>query len=138
MKFLKNFLVGLLILFSFHGFSQGTKDVKNNYVVLTQKIPQLKPILLTAESLKKEDGTAFGDFQIIICGKNIEDITHPEKIEEFIEQASKLRVQIVACGFSLKKFNIDEKKVPGQIKIVKNGILYDLQLQKKGYFSLSL
>lgn len=44
---------------------------KNNYVVLTKKIPQLQPIILTAESLKAEEGDDFGDFQVIICGKEI-------------------------------------------------------------------
>ncbi len=138
MKLIRNLLIGILLLISFQSFSQEKSSGKKNYVVLTQKIPKLKPILLTAESLKKEDGKNFGDFQIIICGKSIGDITDPEKIQDFMDQASQLGVNIVACGFSLHKFGIEEDKVPPQIKIVKNGILYDLQLQKKGYFSISL
>lgn len=111
---------------------------ENNYVVLTKKVPQLKPILITAEKLKEEDGANFGKFEIIICGKEIGDITDPTKIEKFIHEAERLGVQLVACGFSLNKFKVDHKSVPKDFKIVENGILYNFQLQKMGYLSLSL
>lgn len=113
-------------------------NIKHNYVILTQKVPQLKPILLTAESLRQEDSNSFGDFQVILCGRETGDITDPEKMGDFISEAEEAGVQLVACGFSLSKFNIDKSKVPKGIKIVENGILYNLQLQKKGYKSLSL
>ena len=113
-------------------------DSSYNYVVLTKKLPQLKPILLTAEKLKEKDGDRFGEFQVIICGKTIEDITKPEKIDKFRTMADKIGVQLVACGFSLNKFEVDIEKVPSDIKIVENGILYNFELQKKGYLSLGL
>jgi intracellular sulfur oxidation DsrE/DsrF family protein len=118
--------------------AQHMNNDKNNYVVLTKKVPQLQPILLTAEALKKEDGKAFGDFQVIICGKEIGDITDPSKMNTFIQKAEKLGVKLVACGFSLNKFKVDKTKVPKEMKTVENGILYNFQLQKKGYKSLSL
>jgi intracellular sulfur oxidation DsrE/DsrF family protein len=111
---------------------------KNNYVVITRKVPQLQPIILTAESLKAEEGDAFGDFQIIICGKEIGDITYADKIDDFIAKAEKAGVQIIACGFSLNKFKVDKTKVPEEIEIVENGILYNFQLQKKGFKSITL
>jgi intracellular sulfur oxidation DsrE/DsrF family protein len=111
---------------------------QNNYVVLTKKVPQLQPILLTAEALKAEEGDAFGDFQIIICGKEIGDITDTEKISGFIKKAEEVGVHITACGFSLNKFKVDKTKIPKEIKVVENGILYNFQLQKKGYKSISL
>jgi intracellular sulfur oxidation DsrE/DsrF family protein len=111
---------------------------KNNYVVLTKNILQLQPIILTAEALKAEDGENFGDFQVIICGKKIGDITDTAQMNDFIEKAKKAGVQIVACGFSLNKFKVDKTEVPKEIKTVENGILYNFQLQKKGYKSLSL
>lgn len=111
---------------------------KHNYVVLTKKIPQLQPIILTAEALKAEEGKDFRNFEVIICGQNIGDITDSEKINKFIEKAKKAGVQIVACGFSLDKFKIDRASVPDDIKIVENGILYNFQLQKQDYKNLSL
>lgn len=128
-----------LILALFTGNNvNAQQDSKQNYVVLTKKVPQLQPILLTAEKLKEEDGADFGNFEVIICGKEIGDISDPSKIGEFIAKAEKLGVQLVACGFSLNKFKVDKEDVPKEMKIVENGILYNFQLQKKGYLSLSL
>lgn len=118
--------------------AQQVDSNKNNYVVLTTKVPQLQPIILTAEALKAEEGEAFGDFQVIICGKDIGDITDPEKINKFIDRAEKAGVKLIACGFSLNKFKVDKTKVPNKMPIVENGILHNFQLQKKGYKSLSL
>ncbi|MGA8854748.1 MAG: sulfur reduction protein DsrE [Christiangramia sp.] len=118
--------------------AQQEQNSKHNYVVLTKKVPQLQPILITAERLKEEDGSQFGEFEIIICGKNIGDITDPAKMEKFITKAESLGVKLVACGFSMNKFKVDKKYVPKEMKIVDNGILYNFQLQKKGFHSLSL
>lgn len=118
--------------------AQQVDSSKNNYVVLTTKVQQLQPIILTAEALEAEEGESFGDFQVIICGKDIGQITEPEIINAFIQKAEKAGVQIIACGFSLNKFKVDKTKVPANVNIVENGILYNFQLQKKGYKSLSL
>ena len=109
-----------------------------NYVVLTKKVDQLKPILMAAEALLKENKEEFGSFEIIICGKDIGEITNTEKMDGFIDKAKNLNVNIIACGFSLKKFEVDPDKISGDIKIIDNGILYNMELQKKGYLSLEL
>lgn len=109
-----------------------------NYVVLTKKVEQLTPILLSAEALKIEDGAHFGAFKVIICGKNIGDVTDLSMMEPHLEKASKLGVDLIACGFSLKKFKVDADKVPEEMSTVDNGILYNLQMQKMGYKSLGL
>jgi intracellular sulfur oxidation DsrE/DsrF family protein len=129
----------MLTLFSATNLkAQQLNSSTNNYVVLTKKVAQLQPIILTAEALKAEEGDAFGDFQVIICGKEIGDITDSEKMGEFIKKAEKAGVKLVACGFSLNKFKVDKTKVPKEMITVENGILYNFQLQKKGYKSLSL
>lgn len=114
------------------------QNTKQNYVVLTKKVEQLKPILLSAEALKKEDGAQFGVFKVIVCGKNIADVTDLGKMEPHLEKAAELGVELIACGFSLKKFQVDADKVPDEMSMVDNGILYNLQLQKIGYKSLGL
>ncbi len=131
------FVIGLMSLTGCKAQS-ALQSSENNYVILTKKIPQLKPILLTAEELKKEDGKDFGDFQVIICGKTVEELTDAELMQDYIQKADSLGVKLNACGFSLKKFKVDTTKIPEGIHIVKNGILYDLQLQKKKYMSLGL
>ena len=110
----------------------------NNYVVLTRKVPQLKPILLAAEELAAQDGEKFGDFQVVVCGKTVQELTNEEIMSGFIEKAEKAGVTINACGFSLKKFGVDRSKLPEALRVVENGILYNFELQKKGYLSIEL
>ena len=136
------FLSTIILVLALSIFSTEAQNTmhhgKNNYVVLTTKIPQLKPIILTAEALAEEDGEKFGDFQVIICGKTVTDLTDKEMMQKFIDKAEKANVKIVICGFSMKKFGVDQKDIPQVLEVVDNGILYDFQLQKKGYFSIEL
>ncbi|WP_026452441.1 hypothetical protein [Aequorivita capsosiphonis] len=111
---------------------------KQNYVVLTKNVQQLKPILLAAEALANQDGEDFGNFEIIVCGKTIGDSTNLEVMQPHLEKAQLIGANIVACGFSLNRFKVDRKRIPKDMKIVKNGILYNFQLQKQGYLSLEL
>ena len=57
---------------------------------------------------------------------------------EFVEKDEEAGVKLIACGFSMKKFGVEAKDIPSEFKIVENGILYNFQLQKKGYYSLGL
>ena len=111
---------------------------QQNYVILTKKLPQLQPIFLTAETLAQEDGENFGKFEVIICGQTVKELTDRDMMQEYIEKAEKAKVELVICGFSLNKFGVDRKDISPQLRTVENGILYNLQLQKKGYTSLSL
>lgn len=117
-------------------FSQ--ESATQNYVVLTKKIQQLKPILLAAKELSKEDGKHFGSFEIIVCGKEIGDLTNLEAMQPHLKEAKEIGANIIACGFSLKRFKVDPKNLPKNMEIVENGILHNLKLQKKGYLSLGL
>jgi len=111
---------------------------QQNYIVITKKVDQLKPLSLSAEALKKEDGRNFGKFEIVICGKDIGDITDPGKMDEHLKNAKKHGVDIIACGFSMKRFGVSADQIPEEMRIVDNGILYNLRMQKKGYKSLGL
>ena len=136
---LNTVLIVTLLFGSFTLYGQEQSESKtNNYVVMTTKIPQLSPIILTAEALKKEDSPAFGRFIVIVCGKNSGELTDKDKMYPFIRKAEKADVEIVACGFSLHKFKVDTTKLPKAIRTVENGILYNFQLQKQGYKSISL
>ena len=126
------------MLFSVGSQAQDHNPENNNYVVLTKKIPQLKPILITVEELQKEDGHHFEDFQIIVCGKTVKGLTDKNQMQGFVQQAKKLGISLMACGFSLNKFGVDPKQIPSEMDIVENGILYNFQLQKKGYTSIEL
>lgn len=114
------------------------QEKQQNYVILTKKIPQLQPIFLTAETLAQEDGNNFGKFEVIICGQTVQELTDKEMMQDYINKAKEHNVELVACGFSLNKFGVDRKDISPELRVVDNGILYNLQLQKKGYTSISL
>lgn len=138
MKNLILIFTALIMLFSVGSQAQDHNPEKNNYVVLTKKIPQLKPILITVEELQKEDGHHFGDFQIIVCGKTVKGLTDKNQMQGFVQKAKELDISLMACGFSLNKFGVAPKQIPSEMEIVENGILYNFQLQKKGYTSIEL
>lgn len=117
--------------------AQGHND-QNNYLVLTKQIQQLQPIILTAEALAKEDGPGFGDFQVVICGQTVKELTDKHMMKKFIHKAEQSNIKLVICGFSLDKFEVDREELPEGLEIVENGILYGFQLQKKGYLSIEL
>ena len=118
--------------------AQQVNNNKKNYVVLTTNIGHFKPVFITAESLKKDDGHNFGDFQIALYGKDVVQITDTKIMNKIIAQAEHIGVQIAVCEMALKKFNVDISKVNQKIKIVPNAFLYNFQLQNKGYKSISL
>ncbi|QDH80986.1 sulfur reduction protein DsrE [Echinicola soli] len=115
-----------------------TNKEKSNYFVLTRNVAQLKPILLAAEALAKEGGSKFGEFQVVICGKAVRDLVNEKTMVPLLKMAHDRKVTLLACGFSLQKFDVKSAELPSGIGVIENGILYGLQLQKEGYYSITL
>lgn len=111
---------------------------KNNYLVLSKNIQQLKPVLLTANALEEEDGKNYGDFYVVICGKTVKDIANNPEFSKLLELAKSQNVKVFACGISLNNFNINPEELPDNIAITENGILYGFQLVKKGFITLTI
>lgn len=109
-----------------------------NYFVLNRNLAQLKAISLAAGDLAAADGENFGEFNVVICGKAVQDLAKPEVIDPILKLAQEKGVTLVACGFSLKKFKVDPASIPAEMKTVDNGILYGFNLQKEGYYSITL
>jgi len=111
---------------------------QNNYIVLTRKIPQLKAILLAADQLAADDGAQFGEFHVVICGETVKGLTYMEQMQPFLDLAKSEKIKLLACGFSLKKFGVDATKLPKEMGVVANGILYNFNIQKDGFLSITL
>lgn len=111
---------------------------KNNYLVFTKNIQQLKPTLLTANELAIEDGDEYGEFHIVICGNTVSDIPNNSEFIELLKQAKKQNVSVFACGLSLNQFNVSSDQLPDDIETIDNGILYGLQVAKKGFITLTI
>src|SRR5690606_2589109 len=118
--------------------AQNLNPDKNNYSVLSKNINQLKPMILTAKELQKEDQNSYGNFIVIICGATVKDIPNNQVFEELLAKAHDNHMEVYVCGLSLDKFKMDIKTLPKHLKITQNGILYGLQLAKKGFSTLSI
>ena len=118
--------------------AQDFNPKKNNYLVLSKNIQQLKPVLLTAKELAKEDGKKYGDFYIVICGKTVNDIENNTDFNQLLDLAKAQSVKVFVCGISLNNSNISVDQMPSNLQITANGILYGFQLTKKGFITLTI
>jgi intracellular sulfur oxidation DsrE/DsrF family protein len=132
------FIVVLMLGFSGCAKKTPTRE-KNNYVVSTTKVPQLKPIILTAEALKEEDGQQFGDFQILVYGNSVKELTDKQKMEPYVIQAKAAGAKIFACSIALERNGVAPEELHEYIKVVDHAFTHLLQLQKnKNYYSIEL
>lgn len=130
----------VLIMLGISGNAQTNPQGEiNNYVVSTTKIPQLQPIILTAEALKEEDGSKFGDFQIVMYGPNVNGLTNKEEMKTYTAKAKAAGVSISVCKISLDRLGIDSAELHEYIQVVDHAYTHLIQLQKnKNYYSLQL
>lgn len=128
----------LLLVGTSQLYAQNINAKKNNYLVLSKNIQQLKPVLLTATELAKEEGKKHGAFYVIICGKTVTEIADNLNFNTLLEKAIAQNVKVFVCGISLSKFNITPETLPDNLEIIPNGILYGFQLTKKGFITLTI
>lgn len=136
---MKKFLSLLLLLIAvapaaLHAQSEG----EQNYFVLNRNLQQLKAISLASGELAEMDGAHFGSFEVVICGQAVKDLTNAETMAPIMALAKENHVKLIACGFSLKKFEVDQEALPEGMTVVANGILHGFTLQKAGYHSITL
>lgn len=112
------------------------ETISRNYVALTKQVPQLKALALAAAEMKEDDQERFGDFHVIFCGRNVEQLTDRELMTPYLEMLHNAGAKLFACGFPLLQFNIDEEELPDGIEVVENGIAYSLKMKKNGAFSI--
>ncbi|MEZ4970387.1 MAG: DsrE family protein [Flavobacteriaceae bacterium] len=111
---------------------------KNNYLVLSKNIQQLKPVILTATKLAEQDDNEYGEFYVIFCGKTVQNISKNKEFISLTKQAKEQNLKVFVCGLSLKKFGIDPNDIPNSIEVTENGILDGFQLTKNGFITLSI
>ncbi|CAI8448389.1 MAG: DsrE family protein [Schleiferiaceae bacterium] len=114
------------------------EEITNNYFVLNRNVQQLKAIGKAAGELATADAATYGEFNVVICGKAVKDLATAETMVPFMDILNANNVNVIACGFSLKKFEVDTALLPQGVTVVPNGILYGFELQKDGYYSITL
>ncbi|MFO7719989.1 MAG: DsrE family protein [Gillisia sp.] len=128
-----------LVLLTTSVNAQTSKNTdKLNYIVSTSKTAQLQPIIATAEALAKEDAEKFGEFQAIIYGKTVQELTDKEAMKKFIVMAKNANVRLLVCNMALKTFEVNPADIPDEFEVVDNAFTHILQMQKQGYLSIQL
>ncbi|WP_150451180.1 sulfur reduction protein DsrE [Arenibacter lacus] len=130
-------LAGALLLLPLKSMAQDPKQPAN-YAALVKNERSLIGAIETAEELLIDNPKSFGEFQIVFCGKSIPQNTDTKIMDPILKRISNQPISVVACGFSLNKFKVDQSGIPRDIDIVENGILYLFQLLKKDYINLDL
>lgn len=139
MKNSVNAAIIFLVLFTTSVNAQTSRNTeKFNYIVSTSRTAQLEPIIATAEALAKEDAEKFGEFQAIIYGKTVQELTDKETMKKFIAKAKNANVRLIVCNMALKTFEVNPNDIPDEFEIVDNAFTHILQMQKQGYLSIQL
>lgn len=122
----------LFLSFGLMAQQKQQKQQNTDFVILTSQFEQLEPIMMAAQ-----DETRNGDFQIVLYGNEVKQVTSKEMIE-YLELGEKYKARFLVCKMSLDRFKIDPDSIPKEIEVVENAFLYSFLLQKKGYKTLNL
>lgn len=107
------------------------------YALLVMKAQHLKAAIQTGNELK--DKSSKIDFQILVCGELVKEISTDIILQNFIKVAiNENSLKIVICGLSIEQFKVDQALLPTEIPITKNGFVYMFGLQENGYQSIIL
>lgn len=146
---MRTFLFVLIVsFFSFNSYSQvrslsaspkNIEDVKKerpeNYVILTKDVNDLPLILMTIKELNEK---SHGQTEVILYGSRLIDLKDSSEIKEYIKMAEELKVTIFVCAHSLKMNDLNPEDFQEFMKPIDNGIKHSIDLQKRGYTSLTL
>lgn len=141
-KFIITFSLAALALASCQAPSP-TEDVveetvENNYFILNRNVEQLKAVGKAAADLAVSDSNTYGTFKVVVCGKSVQDLLDEEKMADAVAILQESSVEMYACGLSLKKFGVDPAALPEFYQVVPNGLVFGFELQKEGYYSITL
>jgi len=114
------------------------ETVENNYFILNRNVEQLKAVGKAAADLAVSDSTNYGTFKVVVCGKSVQDLLDAEKMADGVAILQESGVEMYACGLSLKKFGVDPAALPEFYQVVPNGLVFGFELQKEGYYSITL
>lgn len=129
-------------IFTFQSMAQ--KDLKSptaakaDYIMTTGVPGYVPAILMTAAEMRKEEGALPGVFQVVLYGEAVKQFADPEEGVKLIQMAEEAGAEIILCEFALKKYGISKDQLPKGLKFVGNAFQYTLNMQKKGYYVLSV
>lgn len=145
-----NIRIIVLFLLMIPGISQAQSDqtttsvkeveqaIRKNgkYAILVKKAQHLKAAILTGNDFKARSEKI--DFQIVVCGELVKELTTNEELKQLVNQASENGVRILACGLSIRQLSVDASLLPFSMSQTDNGLIYLFGLQEKGYKTITL
>lgn len=113
-------------------------SIKKNgkYALLVQKTNHLKAAIKTGENFKAQSAKI--QFQIVVCGELVKEISNDESLKTLISEANSKGIKILACGLSIKQFQVDTTLLPTVMPITENGLIYMFGLQENGFVTIEL
>lgn len=110
---------------------------KGKYAMLVMKSQHLVAGIKTGIDLKSRSQKI--DFQLLVCGELVNDITLNEDLQNLISDAVRLHsIKILVCGLSIKQFNVKQSLLPKEMTLSDNGLIYMFGLQEQGFKTIIL
>lgn len=107
------------------------------YALIVMKALHLKTAVNTGIEFKAKSEKI--DFQIIVCGELVKEISQDAALQSIIKNAVTQRgLKVLVCGLSVEQLKVDKTLLPNEIKITRNGLIYMFGLQEKNYKSIVL
>ncbi len=113
-------------------------ESKDNFAILLRKGNHLRVAVRTAREIQENPRFRMGRFEIIVCGREIEQLQQNGPLKATLEEASRLGVQVQACGISLEKFGVKADLLAPEVSVVPNGLMHAFELEKDGYLMIEL
>lgn len=110
----------------------------NNYIMTTGVANYIPVMIMTAAEMKKEEGTKFGEFKIVIYGAAVKQFSDKEEGQKLVNMAKEAGATIILCDFALKHFGIAKESLPKGLEYIHNAFKYNLNMMEKGYTVLSV
>lgn len=146
---MKSYFILIIALWTFGALNlraQSTIDVQQTensirpngkYALLVMKAPHLKAGISTGLSLKKMH--PYLDFQILVCGELVKEISQNPALHTLISQAvQQHRLTLLVCGLSIEQFNVEPSLLPKEMVLTENGLVYMFGLQEQGFKTIIL
>lgn len=112
---------------------------KKRFALLVRNTQHMGAALKTASQMR-ESGTNYDAFEVVVCGKVVQELIDPEneQIPDMLKQAEDLNMTFTVCGMSMDKFTISPKQLPEQFEVVPNGLIRIFELQESCYYTIEL
>jgi intracellular sulfur oxidation DsrE/DsrF family protein len=114
------------------------EEATDNFGILLRKENHLRVAVRTAGEIEENSRFRMGAFEIVVCGPDVAKLKKNGALTATLEQASRLGVQVKACGISLEKFGVKADSLAPEVSVVPNGLMRAFELEKEGYLMIEL